>query len=72
MNEIIGTFIAKPKSIGTMLIDGGECGSINIHPNQKWEVTFCKDDTTKVILERDNLSLILNKELFEERFTVCI
>ncbi len=67
-----GTRTAKPLSISVMLIDGGESGSIHLHPNQKWEVTFFTDDKTKVGLERDNLSLIMNKELFKERFAVCI
>ncbi len=67
-----GTWTAKPKSIGVMFIDGGESGSIHLHPNQKWEVTFFTDDKTKVGLERDNLSLIMNKELFKERFAVYI
>ncbi len=67
-----GTWKAKPKSIGVMLIEGGESGGIRLHHNQKWEVTFFADDKTKVGLERDNLSLIMNKELFKERFAVCI
>lgn len=70
--EMKGTFMAKPMKISVMLIDGGESGSIHLHPNQKWEVTFFKDDKTKVGLERDNLSLIIDKELFKERFAVCI
>ncbi len=67
-----GTITAKPKSVGIILINGGENGSIRLHPKQKWEVTFFKDDKTKVGLERDNLSLIMDKELFKERFAVCI
>ncbi len=67
-----GTWTAKPKGVGVMLINGGESGSIHLHPNQKWEVTFFTDDKTKVGLERDNLSLIMDKELFKERFAVCI
>lgn len=67
-----GTWTAKPKSISVMLINGGEYGSIHLHPNQKWEVTFFTDDKTKVGLERDNLALIIDKKLFKERFAVCI
>lgn len=67
-----GTRTAKPKSISVMLIDGGESGSIYLHPNQKWKVTFFNNDRTKVGLERDNLSLIMDKELFKEQFTVCL
>lgn len=64
--------VAKPKKIGMMLINGGESGSISLHPNQKWKVTFFTDDKTKVGLERDNLSLIMNKEMFKERFALSL
>ena len=64
--------IAKPKTISVMLINGGESGSIHLHPNQKWDVTFFTDDKTKVGLERDNLSLIMDKELFKERFALSL
>ncbi len=64
--------VAKPKSISVMLLNGGKCGSINLHPNQKWEVTFFDDDKTEVGLERDNLNLIINKQLFKERFVVSM
>ena len=60
--------IAKPKKIGVMLINGGKCGSISLHPNQKWEVTFFSNKKNKVGLDRDNLSLIVEKDLFNERF----
>lgn len=47
-------------------------GSIHLHPNQKWEVTFFKDDKTKVGLEYKFLSLIMDKELFKERFALSL
>lgn len=68
----MASMIAKPKSVSTMLLKGGEWGSISLHPNQKWEVTFFDDDKTKVGLERDNLSLIMDKELFKDRFAVTL
>ena len=64
--------IAKPKSISVMLLNGGKWGSISLHPNQKWEVTFFTDDKTKVGVERDNLSLIMDKELFKEKFAISL
>ena len=51
-----------------MLINGGECGSIYLHPNQKWEVTFFFDKKNKVGLDRDNFSFIVEKDLFDELF----
>ena len=41
-------------------------GSIYLHPNQKWEVTFFFDKKNKVGLDRDNLSLVV----FNERFVL--
>lgn len=61
--------IAKPQTISVMTFENG-LGSIHLHPNQKWEVTFFTDDKTKVGLEYKFLSLIMDKELFKERFAL--
>ena len=64
--------IAKPKSARVILIDGGECGGINLHPNQKWNVTFFKDNETKIGIERDNVCLILDKDFFKDGFALSL
>ena len=63
--------IAKPQTVSVMTFEKG-LGSIHLHPNQKWEVTFFKDDKTKVGLEYKFLSLIMDKELFKERFALSL
>lgn len=63
--------VAKPKGIAVMLINGGKHGSVRLHPNQKWEVTFFTDDDASVGLEYKCMYLIVSKELFKERFALC-
>lgn len=67
-----GMSYAKPRSVSVLLLDGGKGGTIRLHPNQSWKVTFFDDDKTKVGIERDNLYLIMNKELCESLFYYCI
>ena len=62
--------IAKPKTRGLLLVNGGKEGSILLHPNQKWEVTLFQDDKNEVGIEHGILALIISKELFKEKFAI--
>lgn len=60
--------LVKPKKVSVMQLDCGDWVYIALHPNQYWEVTFFVDNKKKVGLVRGNLSLIVNMELFKEKF----
>ena len=59
--------IAKPKKNRILLINGGQHGSISLHPKQKWNVIYSRDEN-KMYIERDCFSIILDKAMFQECF----
>ena len=60
--------IAKPKSTGLLLINGGSDGCIKLHPNQRWEVT--EYNNKKVSVSHGCVDLLVEKALLEERFCI--
>ena len=59
--------IAKPKKSRIILINGGQHGSVALHPKQKWEVVM-HHDTRKFYLYRDCFTIIIDKTMFDECF----
>lgn len=57
----------KPRNASLLLINGWRDGSISLHYNQKWDAIFY-DGEEKVTLERDILSIKLDKSLYEKTF----
>ena len=60
--------LAKPKQACIMILDGGDGVFISLHPKQYWEATFFSDNEKKVGLVRGNLHLIVDKNMFKEKF----
>ena len=69
MEKVVQLY-AKPSRVNILRFKNNIEIYVKLHPRQRWKVTSFKEDSDFVGVERDTVSMILDKECFNKYFVL--